>query len=56
MYDMKTLGLLIILIIMSFGLLIYSHIEYMKAIKEVDKAIEEADKVIEEIDKVINDE
>lgn len=45
---MKTLGLLIILIIMSFGLLIYSHIEYMKAIKEVDKAIEEADKVLDD--------
>ena len=38
--------LLIVLCVMSFGLLIYSHIEYMKTIREVDKAIEEADKVI----------
>lgn len=38
--------LLIILIVMSFGLLVYSHIGLMKAIKEADEAIREADKVI----------
>lgn len=38
--------LLVILCVMSFGLLIHSHIEFMKAVKEADKAIEEADKVI----------
>ena len=40
--------LLIILVVMSFGLLIYSHIEYMKTVREVDNAIEEADKVLED--------
>ena len=33
--------LLIILVIMSFGLLIYSHIELMKAFREVDNVIDD---------------
>ena len=33
--------LLIILIIMSFGLLIYSHIELMRTFREVDKGIDD---------------
>lgn len=33
--------LLIILIMMSFGLLIYSHIELMKTFREVDKVIDD---------------
>lgn len=35
---------------MSFGLLVYSHIEFMRTIREADKAIEEADKVIDDGD------
>lgn len=38
--------LIYIFIIMSLGLLIYSYIDYLKIVKEIDKAIEEADKVI----------
>lgn len=37
---------LYILIIMTLGFLIYSYIEYIKIVKEIDKAIEEADKVL----------
>ena len=33
--------LLIILIAMSFGLLIYSHIELMRTFREVDKVIDD---------------
>ena len=36
---MITKILLIILIVMSFGLLIYSHFELMKAFREVDKVV-----------------
>lgn len=42
--------LLYILIIMTLGFLIYSYIEYIKIVKEIDKAIEEADKVIDDGD------
>lgn len=38
--------LIYIFIIISLGLLIYSHIDYLKISKEIDKALEEADKVI----------
>lgn len=40
--------LLYILIIMTLGFLIYSYIEYIKIVKEIDKAIEEADKVFDD--------
>lgn len=40
--------LLYILIIMTLGFLIYSYIEYIKIVKEIDKAIEEADKVLDD--------
>lgn len=52
MYVMQLITklLLIILIVMSFGLLVYSHIEFMRTIREADKAIEEADKVIDDGD------
>lgn len=33
---------------MSFGLLVHSHIELMKTVREADEAIEEADKVIDD--------
>ena len=33
--------LLIILIVMSFGLLIYSHFELIKTFREVDKVIDD---------------
>ena len=33
--------LLVILVIMSFGLLIYSHIELTKTFREVDKVIDD---------------
>ena len=33
--------LLIILIIMSFGLLIYSHIELMKTFREIDREMKD---------------
>lgn len=39
---------LYILIIMTLCFLIYSYIEYIKIVKEIDKTIEEADKVIED--------
>lgn len=35
--------LLVILIVMSFGLLAYSHIELMKTVKEVDRVINDDD-------------
>lgn len=38
---MITEMLLIILVIMSFGLLIYSHIELMKTFREVDNVIDD---------------
>lgn len=38
---MITEMLLIILVIMSFGLLIYSHIELMKTFREVDEVIDD---------------
>lgn len=40
--------LIYIFIIISLGLLIYSHIDYLKISKEIDKALEEADKVIDD--------
>lgn len=33
--------LMIFFIILSFGFLIYSHIEFMKTVKEVDKVIDD---------------
>ena len=52
MYVMQLITeiLLIILCVMSFGLLIYSHIEFMKTVREADKAIEEADRVLDDGD------
>ena len=37
---------LYILIIMILGFLIYSYIDYLKIVREIDKTLEEADKVI----------
>ncbi len=37
-----------IFIIMTLGFLIYSYIEYLKIVREIDKAIEEADEVIDD--------
>lgn len=50
MYFMQLITeiLLIILIVMSFGSLVHSHIELMKTVREADKAIEEADKVLDD--------
>lgn len=33
--------LLIILVVMSFSLLVYSHIELMKTVREADKVIDD---------------
>lgn len=41
MMKMITEILLIIVIVMSFGLLVYSHIELMKAYREADKVIDD---------------
>jgi len=35
--------LIYIFIIMSLGLLIYSYIDYLKIVKEIDKAIDDGD-------------
>lgn len=40
--------LLYILIFMALGLLVYSYIDYLKIVREIDEAIEEADKVLED--------
>ena len=40
--------LIYVLIIMTLGFLIYSYIDYLKIVKEIDKAIEEADKVLDD--------
>lgn len=40
--------LIYILIIMTLGFLIYSYIDYLKIVKEIDEVIEEADKVFED--------
>ena len=33
---------------MTLGFLIYSYIDYLKIVKEIDEVIEEADKVFED--------
>lgn len=33
---------------MTLGFLIYSYIDYLRIVKEIDKAIEEADKVLDD--------
>ena len=40
--------LIYVLIIMTLGLLVYSYIDYLKIVKEIDKTLEEADKVIDD--------
>lgn len=40
--------LIYVLIIMTLGFLIYSYIDYLKIVKEIDEVIEEADKVLED--------
>lgn len=38
--------LIYVLIIMTLGLLVYSYIDYLKIVREIDETLEEADKVI----------
>lgn len=40
--------LIYIFIIITLGFLIYSYIDYLKIVKEIDEVIEEADKVLED--------
>ena len=40
--------LIYVFIIMTLGFLIYSYIDYLKIVKEIDEVIEEADKVLED--------
>lgn len=40
--------ILYVFIFMTLGFLIYSYIDYLKIVREIDEAIEEADKVLED--------